>query len=91
VIRGWIGHADLSTTNRYAEINTRTKLAALRATELPGTSAGSRTTPVLALRPSAAQLALITLRNYVPQAGAARPLTPAPSRTTTPVCPPRGT
>jgi integrase/recombinase XerD len=46
VIRGWLGHADLSTTNRYAEINTRTKLAALRATELPGTSAGSRTTPV---------------------------------------------
>jgi integrase/recombinase XerD len=46
VIRGWLGHADLSTTNRYAEINTHTKLAALRATELPGTSAGSRTTPV---------------------------------------------
>jgi site-specific recombinase XerD len=46
VIRGWLGHADLTTTNRYAEINTRTKLAALRATELPGTSAASRTTPV---------------------------------------------
>ena len=43
VIRGWLGHADLSTTNRYAEINTRTKLAALRAVEPPGTSAGSRT------------------------------------------------
>ena len=37
VIRGWLGHADLSTTNRYAEINTRTKLAALRAVEPPGT------------------------------------------------------
>ena len=43
VIRGWLGHADLSTTNRYAEINTRTKLAALRAVEPPGTSAASRT------------------------------------------------
>ena len=43
MIRGWLGHADLSTTNRYAEINTRTKLAALRAVEPPGTSAGSRT------------------------------------------------
>ena len=30
VIRGWLGHADLSTTNRYAEINTKTKEAALR-------------------------------------------------------------
>jgi integrase/recombinase XerD len=46
VIRGWLGHADLTTTNRYAEINTRTKLAALRAPELPGPSAASRTTPV---------------------------------------------
>jgi integrase/recombinase XerD len=45
VIRGWLGHADLSTTNRYAEINTRAKLAALQATELPGTSAASRATP----------------------------------------------
>ena len=23
VIRGWLGHADLSTTNRYAQINTK--------------------------------------------------------------------
>jgi site-specific recombinase XerD len=46
VIRGWLGHADLTTTNRYAEINTRTKQAALRATELPGSSAGSRTVPI---------------------------------------------
>lgn len=35
VIRGWLGHADLSTTNRYAEINTRTKEEALRACEPP--------------------------------------------------------
>ena len=40
VIRGWLGHADLTTTNRYAEINTNTKLAALRATELASSSAG---------------------------------------------------
>lgn len=46
VIRGWLGHADLATTNRYAEINTRTKMEALRATEPPGTSAASRPHPV---------------------------------------------
>lgn len=43
VIRGWLGHADLSTTNRYAEINTKTKQAALRACEPPGSSATSPT------------------------------------------------
>lgn len=41
LIRGWLGHADLSTTNRYAEINTNTKQAALRATEPPGSSGAS--------------------------------------------------
>ena len=46
VIRGWLGHADLSTTNRYAEITTRAKIEALRNTEPPGTSAGSRAHPV---------------------------------------------
>lgn len=46
VIRGWLGHADLSTTNRYAEIDTKTKQAALRATEPPGSSAASPTTPI---------------------------------------------
>ncbi len=46
MIRGWLGHADLSTTNRYAEINTRAKQEALRACEPPGTSAASRSTPV---------------------------------------------
>jgi len=43
VIRGWLGHADLTTTNRYAEINTKAKEAALRALEPPDTSVGSRT------------------------------------------------
>jgi integrase/recombinase XerD len=46
VIRGWLGHADLTTTNRYAEINTRAKIEALRNTEPPDTSAGSRTRPI---------------------------------------------
>jgi site-specific recombinase XerD len=46
VIRGWLGHADLTTTNRYAEINTRTKQAALRACEPPDTWTASRTTAV---------------------------------------------
>ena len=36
VIRGWLGHVSLETTNRYAEINTRAKEAALRVCEPPG-------------------------------------------------------
>jgi integrase/recombinase XerD len=35
VIRGWLGHASLLTTNRYAEINARAKEAALRVCEPP--------------------------------------------------------
>jgi integrase/recombinase XerD len=46
VIRGWLGHADLTTTNRYAEINTKAKQKALQATEPPDTSQGSRTNPI---------------------------------------------
>lgn len=46
VIRGWLGHADLTTTNRYAEINTKAKIEALRHTEPPGASVGSRHHPV---------------------------------------------
>jgi site-specific recombinase XerD len=46
VIRGWLGHADLTTTNRYAEITTRTKQAALRASEPPGITGASRTKPI---------------------------------------------
>ena len=46
VIRGWLGHADLTTTNRYAEINTKAKQQALLLTEPPGTSEGSRRTPI---------------------------------------------
>jgi integrase/recombinase XerD len=46
VIRGWLGHADLTTTNRYAEITTKTKQAALRASEPPSTMEASRTQPI---------------------------------------------
>jgi len=35
VIRGWLGHVSLDTTNRYAEINIRAKEAALRICEPP--------------------------------------------------------
>ena len=46
VIRGWLGHADLTTTNRYAEINTKAKQQALLATEPPDVSAGHRANPI---------------------------------------------
>jgi integrase/recombinase XerD len=46
VIRGWLGHADLTTTNRYAEMNTRAEIDAPRATEPPSSSAGPRGRPV---------------------------------------------
>jgi site-specific recombinase XerD len=36
VIRGWLGHANLETTNRYAEITLRTKQAALARCTLAG-------------------------------------------------------
>jgi integrase/recombinase XerD len=35
VIRAWLGHASLETTNRYAEITLRTKQAALEKCSLP--------------------------------------------------------
>ena len=37
VIRGWLGHVSLDTTNRYAEINIRAKEAALQVCEPPST------------------------------------------------------
>ena len=46
VIRGWLGHADLTTTTRYAEINTKTKLAALQAAEPHDDPARPRTNPI---------------------------------------------
>ena len=41
VIRGWLGHVSLDTTNRYAEINMRAKEAALEACEPPITASGA--------------------------------------------------
>ena len=38
VIRGWLGHVSLDTTNRYAEINIRMKQEALEACQVPSTS-----------------------------------------------------
>lgn len=35
VIRGWLGHVSLATTNRYAEIDAAAKEAALKACEPP--------------------------------------------------------
>jgi integrase/recombinase XerD len=47
VIRGWLGHACLDTTHRYAEINARAKEAALQACEPPTeTSEGFPRAPV---------------------------------------------
>ena len=46
VIRAWLGHADLSTTNRYAQINTAAKQEALRVTEPSGSSTASPTPPI---------------------------------------------
>lgn len=44
VIRSWLGHVSLDTTNRYAELTLRAKAEALRACEMScGTSAGIRT------------------------------------------------
>lgn len=44
VIRGWLGHVSLDTTNRYAELTLRAKAEALRECEIHcGTSAGIRT------------------------------------------------
>lgn len=43
VIRGWLGHVSLDTTNHYAQLTLRTKLSALQACEPPSdTSAGPR-------------------------------------------------
>lgn len=44
VIRGWLGHAKLDTTNRYAEITLKSKEAALRACE-PGDAQADSTRP----------------------------------------------
>ena len=42
VIRGWLGHVSLETTNRYAEITVRMKQDALSLCELAATKAPKR-------------------------------------------------
>ena len=64
VIRGWLGHADLSTTNRFAEINTNAKIAAL--SEPPGSSAEPHRRPVWQTDENPAQLAHQPLSRCVP-------------------------
>jgi site-specific recombinase XerD len=46
VIRAWLGHVSLDTTNRYAEINIRMKEAALQVCEAPIASEGFPRKPV---------------------------------------------
>lgn len=47
VIRGWLGHVSLDTTNRYAELTLRAKEAAVRACEPEwDTSAGACRRPI---------------------------------------------
>ena len=46
VIRGWLGHVSLDTTNRYAEINIRMKEDALRMCEAPTSSEGFPRKPI---------------------------------------------
>ncbi len=46
VIRGWLGHVSLDTTNRYAEITLRAKEEALRTCEPPISSGGFPRKPV---------------------------------------------
>ncbi len=66
VIRGWLGHADLTTTNRYAEINTKAKIEALRNTEPPGSFGGIPPSPRLAVRPGRCSTGCHRSDSYVP-------------------------
>ena len=40
MIRAWLGHVSLETTNRYAEITLRTKAEAMRTCEPPSENSG---------------------------------------------------
>lgn len=46
VIRGWLGHVSLNTTNQYAEITVRMKEEALKLCEPPTSAAGRPRKPV---------------------------------------------
>ena len=69
VIRGWLGHADLSTTNRYAEINTKSQggsAPGLRATRYFGGIPRHANLEVRRDPPQLARLALIVMWPPVP-------------------------
>ena len=74
VIRGWLGHADLTTTNRYAEINTKTKQAGTPGRRATGYFGGTPRQAHLADRRHPPQLARLALIVMWPTAAA-----PAPS------------
>src|SRR5712691_8616744 len=57
VIRGWLGHVSLDTTNRYAEITVRAKEAALRLCEPPLATGEDAPAPKPAWRDDQALLA----------------------------------
>jgi hypothetical protein len=46
VIRGWLGHVNLDTTNRYAEITVRMKEDALKLCEPPTSASDGPRKPV---------------------------------------------
>jgi len=45
VIRGWLGHVNLETTNRYAEITVRMKAEALELCEPVAANSGHASKP----------------------------------------------
>ena len=75
VIRGWLGHADLTTTNRYAEINTKAKQQALLAHRTARCFGGIPHHANLAHRRDAAELALLALTVMCPKRPRATPPT----------------
>ena len=70
VIRGWLGHVSLETTNLYAEITVKTKQEALARCEVPfGDFGGTPARTRLAQRRKSAQLARIPLAVMCPSIG----------------------
>ena len=67
VIRGWLGHVSLDTTNRYAEITMRTKEEALAACMPPTTSGASP--PRVGWRQDQDLMKWLQSQDYVPGGG----------------------
>jgi integrase/recombinase XerD len=82
VIREWLGNVDLTTTNRYAQINTKAKTATLRATEPADDSIGPRTLPSWRsdeVPPQLAHFALSVMCPKTPPLGRSPPSSLAPA------------